>query len=448
LHFIHFLEYDKNVRRIVLFFVFFLSIFLFSKQSALAASCTFNINEPLLVGAKTINVSIDSGKTIVDDKYKIVFDGNSISLHTGSYESFSVSTEEFKSGTANFTKNFANSLYEGTFKILVYDKNQTSFFNPGLALCSSTNDFTVRAASLSNQCAVTVASGNSSTNDNVSFKVAFSNRNNDTRKVSLYRDGNEVTGALPNGCYAIADLEKGVSLGKLSAANYYIWIGDGCGLLPASKACASVTFPITATGGTGPIPTPQGLCYACPAGCTWNGTATTPSCKKSSSGTTCEVKNGYCSDPTPVCDLTHVFGCVAANGLPIGSSDVPLNPPFCAPSLSGGNTIYTCHTAIGDIVASPQGFIARIFGLILSISGGIALLLIIISGYKILSSQGNPEAIKGAREQLTAAIVGLLFIIFALVILQIIGFNILHIPGFGASDTGGSRILPGGRIIQ
>ena len=46
-------------------------------------------------------------------------------------------------------------------------------------------------------------------------------------------------------------------------------------------------------------------------------------------------------------------------------------------------------------------------------------------------SQGNPEQVKGAREQLTAAIIGLLFIIFSLVILQVIGFNILRIPGFG-----------------
>jgi hypothetical protein len=84
-----------------------------------------------------------------------------------------------------------------------------------------------------------------------------------------------------------------------------------------------------------------------------------------------------------------------------------------------------------NISTDALGFIRSIFGLILSLSGGIALLLIILSGYKILSSQGNPEALKGAREQLTAAIVGLLFVIFSIVILQIIGFNILRIPGFG-----------------
>ena len=72
-----------------------------------------------------------------------------------------------------------------------------------------------------------------------------------------------------------------------------------------------------------------------------------------------------------------------------------------------------------------------VFSIALSIAGVVALGLIIFSGYRLMISQGNPEQVKNAREQLTAAIIGLLFIIFSLVILQIIGFNILKIPGFG-----------------
>jgi hypothetical protein len=69
-------------------------------------------------------------------------------------------------------------------------------------------------------------------------------------------------------------------------------------------------------------------------------------------------------------------------------------------------------------------------GLILSVVGGVAILLIMLSGYRLMVSQGNPENIKSAKEQLTAAIIGLLFIIFSLVILQVIGVNILGLPGF------------------
>ncbi len=87
-------------------------------------------------------------------------------------------------------------------------------------------------------------------------------------------------------------------------------------------------------------------------------------------------------------------------------------------------------TAIGPISTEPQGFVRSIFTLVLGLSGGIALILIIIAGYKMMSSGGNPEATKAATEQLTSAVIGLLFIIFSFVILQIIGVDILKIPGF------------------
>lgn len=87
-------------------------------------------------------------------------------------------------------------------------------------------------------------------------------------------------------------------------------------------------------------------------------------------------------------------------------------------------------TAIGKISTEPQGFVRSVFSLVLGLAGGIALILIILSGYKMMASQGNPEQITAARDQLISAIVGLLFIIFSFVILQVIGVDILRIPGF------------------
>lgn len=89
------------------------------------------------------------------------------------------------------------------------------------------------------------------------------------------------------------------------------------------------------------------------------------------------------------------------------------------------------HTAIGDINTQANYFVRWVLGFVLGISGGIVLIIIIISGYKLMTSQGDPEKVKNARDQLTAAIVGLLFIIFSLVILQLITKDILQLPGFG-----------------
>lgn len=87
-------------------------------------------------------------------------------------------------------------------------------------------------------------------------------------------------------------------------------------------------------------------------------------------------------------------------------------------------------TAVGDVATDPFDFVKKLMSILLSLAGGIAVILIIISGYKFMASQGNPEAVQAAREQLTSAIVGFLFIIFSLVILQVVGVDILRIPGF------------------
>lgn len=119
----------------------------------------------------------------------------------------------------------------------------------------------------------------------------------------------------------------------------------------------------------------------------------------------------------------------------------PLPPPPSPPCSKWGNNgqCTSVKTALGDISTSPAGFIQKIFAVLLSISGGIALLLIIKSGYQIMTSQGKPEALQQAREQLIAAIVGLIFLIFSLVILQAIGVDILKIP----DGKSASKVTPG-----
>lgn len=121
-------------------------------------------------------------------------------------------------------------------------------------------------------------------------------------------------------------------------------------------------------------------------------------------------------------------------GIPTGEPPTPTFPlpsPPCniQTARNGSQTCKSVNTAFGEIPTNPAEFIKKLFGILLSASGGIALVLIIISGYNFIASQGNPEKIQGARETLTSAIVGLLFIIFSMVILEVIGVDILHIPG-------------------
>lgn len=87
-------------------------------------------------------------------------------------------------------------------------------------------------------------------------------------------------------------------------------------------------------------------------------------------------------------------------------------------------------TGLGCIPASLGGLFKAIFGVAIGIAGGIAFVLIIFGGLKIIASAGNPEAMNEGKELVTAAITGLLLIIFSVFLLRFVGVSILSIPGF------------------
>lgn len=110
-----------------------------------------------------------------------------------------------------------------------------------------------------------------------------------------------------------------------------------------------------------------------------------------------------------------------------GAGAIPL--PICSSDLSASGKCTKVNSSIGILDTDINGLISRIVQVTLGLSGGIFLLLIIRAGYRMISSQGNPEAIKDARESLTSAIVGFLFLIFSFVILELIGVHLLQLPG-------------------
>lgn len=101
------------------------------------------------------------------------------------------------------------------------------------------------------------------------------------------------------------------------------------------------------------------------------------------------------------------------------------------------NPVTTCQgqrgidTAIGCIPIENTGdTITWFLGWFIGISGGIAFLLIVFSGFQMMTASGDPQKLQNGREMLTAAVSGLILIIFSVFLLDLIGVKILQLPGF------------------
>lgn len=99
-------------------------------------------------------------------------------------------------------------------------------------------------------------------------------------------------------------------------------------------------------------------------------------------------------------------------------------------SCSGADEV---ETAIGCISTKADttgtSFFSSIIKIVIGLSGGIALLLMLYGIYIVTTSAGIPDKLKEGSEIITSAITGLIFIILSVFLLNLIGINILGIPG-------------------
>lgn len=96
----------------------------------------------------------------------------------------------------------------------------------------------------------------------------------------------------------------------------------------------------------------------------------------------------------------------------------------------GSETNPGISTAIGCIHTNPAEFAKDFMTFAIGIGGGLAFLMMLLGAFQMLTSAGNPDTLKAGQDRLTSAVIGLLFVIFAVLLLQIIGVGILKIPGF------------------
>lgn len=131
--------------------------------------------------------------------------------------------------------------------------------------------------------------------------------------------------------------------------------------------------------------------------------------------------------------------CCSGNNCSFGNCSsgvcVSLIPPpssssaLCDPT--GGTAETGVLTAIGCLAAGdPKLFISQLLGWGVGVGGGIAFLMIVLAGFQMATASGDPKKVQAARELLMSALAGLLLIVFSILLLNLIGFQILKLPGF------------------
>jgi len=361
--------------------VFFPILFLFfcffalSAKPAAAFLCLIQQSNSFNTTTNPIVFTIDSGGNLSDGDYFVSI--GPACLGDGTPPCGSNSTV-FNPVDGNISVTLNQALGANNYSVGVYLKSA-----PSTSLCQSAS-IVVNNETSGGNCSVNFANPNSDftpTNDIKFYVSGFTEQKNhhyvlwlgDPRKkdvpppATAIKEGVEST-------YNLSNSANPINLGAYPSGKYYLDIRDGSNLggLFENTACFS-TFNIGASGG-GPIPGQSG-------------------------------SGGSPVQPIPT-------------------------PPCATPASGASNGCAGVATGLGGIGTNVPSFVKSLFGILLSLAGAIAVLLIIISGYRLMASQGNPEKAQQAKEQLTAAIVGLLFIIFSLVILETIGFDILGIPGF------------------
>lgn len=85
----------------------------------------------------------------------------------------------------------------------------------------------------------------------------------------------------------------------------------------------------------------------------------------------------------------------------------------------------TVQTELGLLSRDPAELATAAVRIGIGIGGGLAFLLMVYGSFRLIFAGGNPESVQQGREIITAAIIGLLVIIFATFILQLVGISIL-----------------------
>jgi hypothetical protein len=157
--------------------------------------------------------------------------------------------------------------------------------------------------------------------------------------------------------------------------------------------------------------------------------------------TSCDPDNSTCSSDCPCvgspgrCNSTADGGGGSGGAIPCEGTGCNGDCPN-ARSCDGGycSDTATCTPSAVDFseygykgpkLETLTGLLGSIFQVLYALGLGIGIFMIVKNGYELMTSQGEPNAVRVAQENLTAAVLGIIFILLSITILRVIITSLL-----------------------
>jgi hypothetical protein len=100
--------------------------------------------------------------------------------------------------------------------------------------------------------------------------------------------------------------------------------------------------------------------------------------------------------------------------LPAGTVAAAAYNPFDQACKSGAaQSSDACHTTGDNPVSGDHGILRKATTIVAFVAGVAAVIIIVIAGFRYVTSAGDPQAASGARLALIGAIIGLIIIVVA-----------------------------------
>lgn len=116
-------------------------------------------------------------------------------------------------------------------------------------------------------------------------------------------------------------------------------------------------------------------------------------------------------------------------------------PPIDIPPTPLPGRMYTQLGCLGTNLGGFQqegaaaGVVQALLNVVFSIVGGIGFLTLIYASFIIMTSQSSPERMNYGKKLIVGAIVGIVFSLSAVFIINLLASGILKIPGFSSSSS-------------